>query len=420
MYTLRSLIVLVALLGVFAPAVEAKERPMLAVLDFASGGAELTQEELSLLSDVSRATARRVLGTAYTIITQESIEQLLKAHGKTLEQCQGECETETGKLLGAELVVSGRVVKAFGKLKVNLKLHRTDPPELLDARVLTVDTLPELEEAVTEATVGVLSALTDAPAASGEAPSTDSRSTDSSSTRRAQGPSLKKSIKRAAKDVAKSVVGRAVEKTASKVKRKAARKAARKAERKANRKAAKESDVSDQRADQDDRDWRGDTEWFGLYGAAGQSTQFDGLSSTTGGGIVIELLKFRFPFGEHGYGFLGLGGARITTSATESFGNTVTSTTLSGALMVGYGYALGSRHGLELSVGYGSGSYERTTEHDLNILLQDVTGPQSTLSYHYRLDSMSIRGGFLTQALLLNDEVGNSVQVSAGFLGVAY
>ena len=109
------------LLSALTTPTHAEPRPMLAVLDFVSAGADVTETELSLLTDVSRAEARRTLGSAYTIITQESIQQLLKAHGKTLEQCQGECETETGKLLGAELVVSGRVMKAFGKLKVNLK-----------------------------------------------------------------------------------------------------------------------------------------------------------------------------------------------------------------------------------------------------------------------------------------------------------
>ncbi len=184
------------LLSVVTPPTHAEPRPMLAVLDFVSAGADVTETELSLLTDVSRAEARRTLGSAYTIITQESIQQLLKAHGKTLEQCQGECETETGKLLGAELVVSGRVMKAFGKLKVNLKLHRTDPPELIDARVLTVDTLPELESGVKEATSGVLSALTSSPAAS-------SGSTGSSTE---ESGSLRKSFKRAAKDVAKRAI----------------------------------------------------------------------------------------------------------------------------------------------------------------------------------------------------------------------
>ena len=231
-------------------------------------------------------------------------------------------------------------------------------------------------------------------------PAASSDSTDSTTE---ESGSLRKSIKRAAKGVAKKALKKVVERS--------------KGERADEQGESEEAEGSEEQ----DRDWRGDTEWFGLYGAAGESTQFDGLDSTTGGGIVVEFLKFRFPFGESSYGFVGLGGARITTSGDEliaTVGTMVSSTTLSGALMLGYGYALGPRQGLELSVGYGSGSYERIPGTPMDS--PDVTGPQATLSYHYRLDSMSIRGGFLTQHLTLNDELGNSVQVSVGFLGVAF
>jgi hypothetical protein len=149
---LLSLFVLVS----FVPPAHAQERPMVAVLDFSVFEAELTSAEIGLLADVSRAEARRVLGDGFTIITQESIQDLLKSHGKTLEQCQGVCETETGKLLGAEYVVSGKILLAFGAYKVNLKVHRTSPPELLDAVVLTVQAMAELEGAVRQGTAKIL------------------------------------------------------------------------------------------------------------------------------------------------------------------------------------------------------------------------------------------------------------------------
>ena len=69
-------------------------------------------------------------------------------------------------------------------------------------------------------------------------------------------------------------------------------------------------------------------------------------------------------------------------------------------------------------MGYCKGDYELTLD-TLDMTSHDVTGPQASLSDHYRLDSMSIRGGFLTQALYLDEQVDNHVQVSVGFLGVA-
>ena len=161
MVAIRSLLVLVALVGVAAPAAA---RPLVAVLDFSESRTGLHKEELAVLGDVSRGEALRSLGHAYDVITRENLIDLLKSHGKSLAKCSGECETETGRLLGAELVVSGRVVKAFGKFKVNLKVHRTDPPSLLGAEMMTASEPEDLERAVREGTAKVLAAVPGAPA----------------------------------------------------------------------------------------------------------------------------------------------------------------------------------------------------------------------------------------------------------------
>lgn len=410
------------LLSTFTAPAQAEPRPMLAVLDFVSAGADVTDHELSLLSDLSRAEARRTLGSAYTIITQESIQQLLKAHGKTLEQCQGECETETGKLLGAELVVSGRVMKAFGRLKVNLKLHRTDPPELLDARVITVATLPELETAVTEATSRVLLALSDDATGAPASPGSDSGPSEDGS--------LKKSLKRAAKDVAKRVLNQVVQGSQD-------------AESEPRGQAEGDEDLS---PDEQGGDWRGETEWIGLYGALGRSTPGSG-PATTGGGIVVELLKFRFPIMDSSYAFLALAGARLETAdtttpknefdapavadgadGTDGTGGTggtdgtdgaLASISLSGALMVGYGLDLGGPHGLELSVGYGSGTTERTTSSP-ETDTRGFRGGLTSLSYHYRIAPMVLRTGLMIQALKLDGDEGDTLQQTLFYLGAAY
>jgi hypothetical protein len=135
------------------------ERPLVAVLDFSEVQSGLAPHEVELLGDVARGQALETLGTAYNIITRENLVDLLKAHGKTLEQCQGACETETGRLIGAEYVVSGRIVKAFGAYKVNLKMHRTAPPELVGAAMGSADAHEDLERIVREKTAAVLAAL---------------------------------------------------------------------------------------------------------------------------------------------------------------------------------------------------------------------------------------------------------------------
>ncbi|MBD90894.1 MAG: hypothetical protein CL940_11180 [Deltaproteobacteria bacterium] len=154
MHTLRILTVSLAILGL---ASSATAKPLLAVLDFSESRTGLHADELSILGDVSRGAALQTLGQDYDVITRENLVDLLKAHGKFLASCSGECETETGRLLGAELVVSGRIVKAFGKYKVNLKVHRTDPPALLGAEMMTADDHGGLEVAVRTGTVQLLS-----------------------------------------------------------------------------------------------------------------------------------------------------------------------------------------------------------------------------------------------------------------------
>jgi hypothetical protein len=188
-------------LGLLA-ATPAAARPLVAVLDFTEARTGMHVEELAILGDIARGEALRVLGHDYDVITRESLVDLLKSHGKSLEKCSGECETETGRLLGAELVVSGRIVKAFGRFKVNLKVHRTDPPALLGAEMMSADKPEDLEEAVREGTRKILSTVPGARVSPSAPPAV---------TRPARSP--RSSTRSVAKGVMKGVV-RAVGKSA--------------------------------------------------------------------------------------------------------------------------------------------------------------------------------------------------------------
>lgn len=151
----QSLAVLAAALLVTAPS-EAEERPLVAVLDLTQHDTALKRHELQLLSDLARGAALEVIGRRYDIITRENLVDLLKAHGKELEECQGECETETGRLLGAEVVVSGQIVSYAGNYRVNMKVHRTQPPKLLGSEVAKADSNEDLEERVRQVTAALL------------------------------------------------------------------------------------------------------------------------------------------------------------------------------------------------------------------------------------------------------------------------
>jgi hypothetical protein len=67
------------------------------------------------------------------VMTRENMLVLLQAQGKTLEACEGECEVDTGRKLGADYVVSGDLLRVGSSLKVSLRLHETQNGTLVGA-----------------------------------------------------------------------------------------------------------------------------------------------------------------------------------------------------------------------------------------------------------------------------------------------
>jgi hypothetical protein len=147
MFAIRLQLVTLALVLLLCSPALSKERPLLAVLDFDVVDSGLNYKEATALTEDVRKVALDQLGGRYDIITRENLVDLLRSHGKSLDQCQGECETETGRLIGAELVVTGGVARVFGKYKLTIKVHQTNPPKLLaiqDATTKQMDALPGL------------------------------------------------------------------------------------------------------------------------------------------------------------------------------------------------------------------------------------------------------------------------------------
>ena len=80
------------------------------------------------VTDVVRS---RIAESGFNVITRENILQLLQAQGKRIEDCEAECEVETGRRLGADLVVTGEILQFGSALKVNLRMHNTQSGQLL-------------------------------------------------------------------------------------------------------------------------------------------------------------------------------------------------------------------------------------------------------------------------------------------------
>jgi len=118
----------------------------LAVLEFS--GKALAEDGLAYLTGRVRAEAVQHLPD-WEIITRDNMLVLLDASkGQCLRE--GECEVETGRHLGADLVVAGEVVRFAGRLRLTLNAYDTRSGRLLRSAEASgsdehglVDGLPE-------------------------------------------------------------------------------------------------------------------------------------------------------------------------------------------------------------------------------------------------------------------------------------
>ena len=118
--------------------------PVVGVLEFRDKVPPEQRIDVAYLSDQVRAAVKEVLPQS-RVITRENMLVLLQASGRKLEECEGECEVDTGRRIGADLVVSGELLRFGTQYKLNMKLHDTGQGELLSGSVAGGATADELE-----------------------------------------------------------------------------------------------------------------------------------------------------------------------------------------------------------------------------------------------------------------------------------
>ena len=128
----------------------------LAVLDFKSYTDALKPEDVRYFTDVVRGSALRS-APGLSVMTRENLLVLLQATGKDASQCEGECEVDTGRRIGADAVVSGEILKVGSKFKMSLKLHETAGGQLLSTAVASGKSIDELDESAQSAAADLLS-----------------------------------------------------------------------------------------------------------------------------------------------------------------------------------------------------------------------------------------------------------------------
>ena len=150
-------VLLLVLASLLLPAAAAAQGPKrLAVLELRG---VFEREELSVLSDQLRQGALAALkGTAYTVMTRENMAVLARNMGIDLAECQegAECEVDIGRNVGADLVMSGAVVRFGSKLTVTIKVHDTNTGTLLSSKGVRAANEDELYELLPPAATALL------------------------------------------------------------------------------------------------------------------------------------------------------------------------------------------------------------------------------------------------------------------------
>ncbi len=150
---IAAILVSAGLIGVMTvlPSMAAATR-IISVLDLRNN-AGLSAAESAYLTDLVRdALARKLPLDYFTIMTRESILELLP-EGTRLSDClDASCEVEIGRILGADYVVSGEVLEFAGEQRLILKAHHCLSAAFVGSESAAGISLKELEGAVSGTT----------------------------------------------------------------------------------------------------------------------------------------------------------------------------------------------------------------------------------------------------------------------------
>jgi hypothetical protein len=125
-------------------------RGKLAVLDLKNFTRDLSKENALYFSDVIRQASLR-MEPGLDIMTRENLLVLLQSTGKKLEECEGECEVDTGRRIGADNIISGEIQKVGTRYKMTLRLHDTHEGRLLASAIGSGKSIDELDESAQKA-----------------------------------------------------------------------------------------------------------------------------------------------------------------------------------------------------------------------------------------------------------------------------
>lgn len=139
----------------------------IAVLEFRDR-AQLSDFELETITDMVRGASLKLPPERFFVLTRENILESLPP-GVDLDTCEGACEVETGRKLGADLVVTGDVGRFGKRLVVRMKVHDTKSGRLMASENASAASLDELGSPIETAARKMFATWSDGPSAPGAA-----------------------------------------------------------------------------------------------------------------------------------------------------------------------------------------------------------------------------------------------------------
>ena len=129
----------------------ASHADMVAVLEFTGDGSFDDQQRGYLADKVRGMALRQLESSGWEVVTRENMLVLIQSNADDLASCVGECEVETGRLIGARLVVAGSLVSFGSNMIVTLRAYETDSGKLRAHEEANGATPDELIESLTGA-----------------------------------------------------------------------------------------------------------------------------------------------------------------------------------------------------------------------------------------------------------------------------
>jgi hypothetical protein len=118
----------------------------IAVLEF-DNKAKVDSNDVAYLAEVFRQKALGLKASGYVVMTKENMMDLLPP-GKSIEQCVGQCEVETGRLLGASYVVTGALFSVGSELQLIVKVYDTAKGEMLNSQEFSGRDIGKVRESI--------------------------------------------------------------------------------------------------------------------------------------------------------------------------------------------------------------------------------------------------------------------------------